>query len=125
MKICFKAILLLSLFLACKSEEEKPIEVDQKGELEMVFDQNKWRVKKGDTYPFRDRMLKDVVYNDTIRSLNQLELTDLLGPPDRINENHLYYTIARKGLGAFTLNEKTMVVKIKEDNSIEWIKIHE
>lgn len=91
----------------------------------MVFDQSKWRMKEGDNYLYRAQMLKDVVYNDTIRSLNQIELTNLLGEPDRTNENHLYYTISRRGLGAFTLNEKTMVVKINVDNSIEWIKIHE
>ena len=91
----------------------------------MVFDHVKWNMKDGDTYIFRAQMLKDVVYNDTIRDLNESELIDLLGQPDRINENHLYYNISRKGLGAFTLNQKTMVVKINGDRSIAWIKIHE
>lgn len=91
----------------------------------MVFDKVKWGMKDGDTYEYRGLMLKDVVYNDTIRDLNESELIDLLGQPDRINENHLYYNISRKGLGAFTLNQKTMVVKIKVDSTIAWIKIHE
>ncbi len=91
----------------------------------MVFDKTKWGQKEGDKYIFRNQMLKDVVYNDTIRTLHKKELIDLLGEPDRINNNHLYYEISRTGIGSWSINEKTMVVKIKADNTtIDWIKIH-
>jgi hypothetical protein len=122
----FKSFLLLSILLACKSEKSDSPKTESKKEAhDIVFDQTKWGMKEGDTYLYRAQMLKDVVYNDTIRNLNQSELTALLGEPDRINENHLYYNISRKGLGAFTLNAKIMVVKINGDHSIAWIKIHE
>ena len=70
-------------------------------------------------------MLNDVLYNDTIRTLTKNKILALLGEPDRTNNNHLYYLISRSGIGEFTLHTKTMVVKIKEDDSIEWIKVHE
>lgn len=126
MNYLFKTLLLLSIFLACKSEKaDTPVTETRNEASEIVFDKVKWAMKDGDAYIYRDQMLKDVAYNDTIRRLNQSELINLLGQPDRINENHLYYTISRKGLGAFTLNQKSMVVKIEVDSTIAWIKIHE
>jgi hypothetical protein len=70
-------------------------------------------------------MVNDVLYNDTIRSLNGEEILGLLGKPDRINEGHLYYKIVETSLGFWTLNQKTLVVKLTADNTIEWIKLHE
>ena len=70
-------------------------------------------------------MLHDVLYNDTIRNLTKAALTDLLGTPDREKEGHLYYDIERKGIGSWTSHLTSMVVKIKNDSLIEWIKIHE
>ncbi len=93
----------------------------------MVFDQEKWRTMAGEDYPYREQMLKDVVYNDTIRSLNRQEILDLLGEPSyyRADTNFLYYTISQKRLGKWPLRTKTMVVKFSERDSIEWIKIAE
>ena len=112
--------------LSCSSNREENAE-DEKNtpDNEMVFDKAKWRAKDGEDYPFRDRMLNDIIYNDTVRSQNKDEILDLLGEPDRINENYLYYMIAQKRLGSWPLRTKTMVIKLSDDNTIEWIKIHE
>lgn len=90
----------------------------------MVFDKSRWNVSEGLDYPFRDRMVNDVVYNDTIRDLSKNEILDLLGEPDRINENYLYYLVDQKRIGNWPLHTKTMVIKLTGD-SIEWIKIHQ
>ena len=68
-------------------------------------------------------MLRDVVYNDTIRRLNREQLLSLLGDPDRENEGHLYYTISEKKLGFLTLSLTSMVVRLRPDGSVEWIRI--
>ena len=108
-------MILLSC-LSCAREEPKK---------ENRFDREKWQLKEGRNYPYRFHMIKDVVYNDTIRSLTREELLKLLGDPDREEKNHLYYMISQERIGSWPLHTRSMVVKLKENDSIEWIKIHE
>ncbi len=121
----FLSVFVIVVFLACS---EKGGENYDKGSVkpssEMVFDKTKWQVKEGKDYPFREKMLNDVVYNDTIRSLNKTQILKLLGNPDRINENYFYYRVAQIRLIVWPLHTTTMVIKFKEDSGIEWIKIH-
>jgi hypothetical protein len=116
MKIRFLIIPLLLTLSACGSEQT---------DAESTFDKTKWSTREGRSYPYRDQMLNDIVYNDTIRSLNKSQVLELLGEPDRSTEGHLYYTVSRKHLGAWTIHSKSMVIKLSPDNAIEWIKIHE
>jgi len=120
-------ILVLSgCFLACQPDKEVNVKKEiKKPAIEMVFDEEKWKTKEGMDYPYRDMMLHDVVYNDTIRTLSEGDIVRLLGEPDSWNNNHFYYYIFRKRIGFFALHTKTMVIKFKEDTTIEWIKIHE
>jgi hypothetical protein len=119
-------ILLLVFSLSCKNDKsEDPNEANEASE--MVFDKAKWTLKEGKNYVFRERMLKDVVYNDTIRSLDKNQVINLLGEPDYYGDDpqYMYYRIVESGLGFFTLKTQTMVIKLKEEDGIEWIKIHE
>ena len=106
---------LIPLFHSCVQEPEK----------ETSFDRSKWLIKEGYEYPYRPEMLKDIVYNDTVRSLSRTELHELLGAPDRSQENHLYYRIDQTRFLGWPMHTQTMVVKINEKDSIDWIKIHE
>ena len=126
MKYTSPLIFILVLFLACKPDKaEEQSNAQASSENDITFDQTKWMLKEDGAYPFREQMFRDVLYNDTIRSLSKSEIIDLLGTPDREQDNHLYYEISRSGLGAVTLHARTMVVKIKSDDAIEWIKVHE
>ena len=111
---------------ACKSDKEENVENQTKNQVgETVFDKEKWKAKDGKDYSYRDKMINDVVYNDTIRTLNKEQLLELLGKPDYIREGHLYYRINEIRIGNWPIKTKTMVIKLVEDRSIEWIKIHE
>jgi hypothetical protein len=126
MRIILSILILSALCLACSNPGDKNFEngaEDQ--ENEMVFDKTKWIRKEGEDYLFRDKMVNRIVHNDTIRTLNKNEILFLLGEPDRINENHLYYTISQKRLGFWPIHTKTMVIKFKTVDAIDWIKIHE
>lgn len=126
-----KNITILILFLlifsfACKTDGVNNVENQKKNqESEILFDKVKWKIKDGKDYTFRDKMLNDIIYNDTIRTLNKDQLLELLGEPDYSREGHLYYRIKETRLGSWTLKTKTMVIKLVNDRSIEWIKIHE
>lgn len=124
MRLKLLITLLLLCSLACKTDKEGQSNIEEyKTEIPVTFDKTKWSVKEGMNYPYRDQMLNDVVYNDTIRSLDKNEILELLGEPDRINDGHLYYMITQKRFGVWPLKTKTMVIKLSED-TIEWIKIH-
>jgi hypothetical protein len=119
-------VLLLLCCFSCHHDGAENVEhSDQEPFTDMVFDEVKWKTRDGADYPYRERMLNDIVHNDTIRGLNKDEITDLLGEPDRSNENYLYYTIAQKRLGLWPLHTKTLVIKFVDYNTIDWIKIHE
>ena len=116
---------LLPFVFACTGHKADHAGTENKDPSgEMLFDQEKWSIKEGADYPYRENMLHDVVYNDTIRTLNSTEILDLLGAPDRRNENYLYYRIVQKRLGLWPVKTKTMVIKLAEDDTVEWIKIH-
>ena len=118
-------ILWLLCCLSCNDNRGSgPGKVAHEAEVNIPFDREKWNMKEDLDYPFRARMLDDVLYNDTIRSLKKEEILELLGEPDRISEGHLYYQITQKRMGSWTLHQKSMVIKFENDSTIEWIKTH-
>ena len=89
------------------------------------FSISKWQTKKGKTYPHRAEMYKDVLYNDTIRKLNEQEILALLGEPDRKQDGYFYYTISKTSVLSWNLHTRTLVIKFADSQTIEWIKVHE
>ena len=106
---------LCVILLGCKSDAPEAI----------AFNQKQWNTKEGKDYVYRPQMLNNVLYNDTIRSLNKEQLVSLLGNPDYTKENFMYYRIKEKRAGLWTLHTTTMVIKFKDEANIEWIKVHE
>ena len=122
-------IFLLFLFISScscnKESEEKSSPKEVSNLTEISFDQAKWKVKKGYSYPYRDRMLNNVIYNDSLRSLKKSAIIKELGEPTRINNEYVYYLIEKNKVLFMTLNSKTLVIKFKEDDTVDWMKIHE
>lgn len=110
-------VILLSLCCSCKDDSSKSAD-------QLAFDIAKWSQKENDLYKYRSQMADEVLYNDTIRSLNRLQLVSLLGTADKEVDNHLYYELDRKKLGFWTLEASFLVVKFKDSITVEWIKIH-
>jgi hypothetical protein len=106
-----------------KSQEQQPIETAPSPDF--PFDKEKWSIKEGHSYPFRERMLNNVIFNDSLRQLKRVDLIDLLGTPSRVNNEYLYYLIEENKLLVMTLNTRTLVIKFKEDDTVEWMKVHE
>ena len=134
-----KRIYLIFLLLGCLScmedeKSEKPNSVSDSSiaseEVEVkrdsVFNKERWLVKTGSNYPYRDGMVQDLMTNQGIRNLKYDEIIEHLGKPDRINEGHLYYRIDQTRLGGvWLLHTKTMVIQLAPDSTVNWIKIHE
>jgi hypothetical protein len=118
-------ILLLSLCcLACNNASEEKIEkTDPVTKSGMAFDKTKWNTKSGTDYPFRNEMLTKLRATDTLRHLKQEEIIALLGLPDRMDKEYLFYKIEQKHIGILPLQTKTLVIKLSEKRNL--IMIHE
>ena len=125
MRINLLLALLLSCTIACQSGSEQASDTAvNESSTATSFDSEKWQLKEGKDYPYRESMTHYVLYDETFRTLKKAEILELLGAPDRENEGHLYYMISQKRLGLWPLSTKTLVIKLTDDFSIEWIKMH-
>ena len=118
-------LLFLMAVFACNSPDGEQSTQQEDSEDTKEFDKDKWKSRDDTGYTYRADMIDDVLYNDTVRSLSRTEVLALFGEPDRINELYFYYTISQKKLGFWPLHSKTMVIKFQDENTIEWIKVHE
>ena len=104
MRLSLFIIPFLFFCFACNTEQKETSDQENTGpKTEITFDKTKWMTMDGKDYPYRDQMLNDIVYNDTVRGLERDEILELLGEPDRSNEGFLYYMIAQKRLGFWPL----------------------
>ncbi len=118
--------LLFVLFItSCSDSKEDQLDNESEVKKEIEFDATKWKVNRGDDYPYRDDMLKDLMNNDSIRQLKRDQLLDLLGEPGRIDSNYFFYRIDQTRMNFITLHAKTLVIHLSEDSTIKWMKIHE
>ena len=113
---------LLPLFflccLGCKNTTKE--------ERHEKFDKTKWEIKNDmDDYPYRDKMLKDLMASYKLPGVKIDSLINLVGPPDRSDSGYLFYRIAQERLGFFPLHTKTLVFKLTKDSTVSWAKIHQ
>ena len=124
MKIRIYIVLLSLCCLACNnSPEDKSKKPEAVLSTDITFDQTKWNTKDGNDYPYRNKMLQDLRNSDTLRHLKKEEVIALLGQPDRMDKNYLFYRIAQKHIGLLPLHTKTLVIKLDKDRNA--IMIHE
>lgn len=114
------------LFTACKNENRS---VTPQSEIyqPIPFDAGKWKLKEGAYYPHRASMYESLLFNDSIRTLKKSQIKELLGEPDKNGNNgeYLYYLISQKRLGRWPIHTRHLVVKFANENTVEWIKLHE
>ena len=129
MKEVFLILAFASIAFGCINDQSESINDnvvrDDTNIEEQTFSREKWVLKEGNTYPYRQELYKSILYSDSIRTLNKDELINAIGETDRINENHYYYLITRNKIGSMPLNQKTLVIKLSDRNEVEWIKLHE
>jgi hypothetical protein len=120
------SILFLFICTSCSdADNTRPFKAGDDNEEKIKFEKTQWQVKDFEDYPFRNAMLDDLIDSRIIKPLNKDQILELLGQPDRINENYLYYRVAQTRLGAWPLHTKTLVIKIPEDGSENLVMIHE
>jgi len=117
MQISNLLVIFLLCFISCSSDKQE--------QQEEKFDKTKWATKEDKIYPYRDRMLKDLVYNQKLKGLKRDEVLNLLGQPTRIDSNYLFYIVSQSFIGDLVpLHTKSLVIKLIND-TVEWRKIKE
>jgi len=116
-----KTFLIFLSFITCISCRHKNKEATNPE----PFDKTKWQTVKAGAYPYRDKMLHNLLYTDTIRRLKRDSIVSLLGQPTRADTNFLFYRVQQQTYGLLTMHTKTLVIKFEKDSSVAWIKVHE
>ena len=110
-------LFFLLCFLACKNKQDNSA---------WKFDKVKWAVKKNNQYPYRDKMLKDLIDNYELHGLKKEEVLNMLGQPNRTDNGYLFYTVDQEVFAnILPLHTKTLVIKLTRDSTVEWRKIHQ
>ena len=108
-------LIIFLTFISCQKEV-----ID-----EIYFEASKWQVKIDKDYPFRNRMLSNLIESDTLKKSEKNSIIKLLGEPERVNENHWYYLVSQERLGFWPLHSSFLVIKFSDNNKVDWVKIHE
>lgn len=120
------AAVLLTLLLSCNSEAGQQYNRGvQTSDSVMVFEPEQWKFRAGPDYPYRKRMLQDLMQWQEFRDMNREQILGLLGEPDRADGQYLFYRITQERFGFWPIHTTTMVILLAEESGVEWIKIHE
>lgn len=121
----WKWLLPLLLFLLfCIAITNSILNVrNRETELGIPFDKTKWETKQNSDYPFRNKIVKELMNNDTLKRLKKEQIINMLGQPDREDNGYLFYTIAQERLGFFPLHTKTLVIKLSDSTNA--VMIHQ
>ncbi len=115
----WKWVLPLSLFLLlCVVIVNSMLNVSyRETEKGMSFDKAKWETKKNSDYPYRNKIVKELMSSDTLKQLKKEEIINMLGKPDREDNSYLFYNIAQERLGFLPLHTKTLVIKLSDSTN--------
>lgn len=112
-------LILMNLLGSCKSNDSKTPK-----EPEVVrFDKIKWHQKDDQGYTYRDKMANDLITRRTLDGLKRDDVTNLLGDPDRNEQNYLFYELREEKAYGFMLNKKVMLVYIGADSVVENVSV--
>ena len=126
-------LLLFIACSACKSEKHTDIAPlqsiqearDNISTTTLPFDKSLWLEKNEDRYTHRVNMYKPLVFDGQLKGLSKDSIYTMLGEPDRVDNGHLFYLISQRRAGLIILHTTTMVIKLNDQESVDWVKIHE
>jgi hypothetical protein len=114
-------LLLLLCCFACGNKSKKPSVTAQE-----KFDKGKWQIRKDNEYVYRNGMLNDLITNHLVKGIKTDSVFNMLGEPTRTDSGYLFYTILQPHLiNLIPLSNKSLVIKLTRDSTVEWRKIHQ
>lgn len=95
---------------------------------QMPFDSEKWQ-EEADVklYPYRERMLEDIINNKRLAGLSRQDITALLGEPENYsdtNENELWYVVDLEyGMDIDPIHIKHLVLTLDADSIVQKVEV--
>jgi hypothetical protein len=120
MKIVLFPIVVMLAMVACGRPGEGKIS----GE-DIPFDTIMWDTRKGDDYPYRKYMLKDITANYDWKGQPREAVRALLGPPDSGDSNVYVYRIELKRLNLLPLRLRALVFRMDSTGHVKAVRIYE
>ena len=112
----------MMVLLSCQTSKNEKSEAA--AETEVAFDRELWLTRDGTNFPHRESMYKSLFENDTLKKLKKDQVLQMLGEPTRIDNLHLFYRITEDRVGMMIMRTKTLVIKLREDDSVEKVMVH-
>jgi hypothetical protein len=107
-------LILMTLLTSCKCNTSS---IPKEPKV-ISFDKIKWKQKDDQGYTYRDEMVNDLIKNRTLEGLKKADVINLLGNPDKIDQNVLTYEILEQKSYGFQFNKKIMVLYIEKDSTV-------
>ena len=118
MNIKYLLPFIMLWFVACNQQKQEA--------KQEKFDKSKWAIQEGNTYPYRDAMLNNLIADKRLTGTKRNNILNMLGEPTRIDTNYIFYRIKQTKLGLMlTLHTKTLVLEFATDSTVRTSKIHE
>src|SRR6187399_801350 len=99
MKLLISELLFLLCCMSCNLNDKRPAQPGTVTNTSIEFDKTKWMTGSDYYYPYRDKMLKDLMGNGKLKGLKKDKVLDLLGEPTRRDSNYLFYRVVQKSIG--------------------------
>jgi hypothetical protein len=91
----------------------------------IAFDTKLWREKEDEDYPYRKKMLDDLVGSQLLKGLTTDKVTELLGRPLRTDKNYIFYRVDQTRMFGYPLHTTSLVLKLGADSTVNAVLIHE
>lgn len=107
-------VLCMNLLLSCQ------------GCMDMRFEQQRWQLREDIEYPYRNRMLSDLIGNYRLKGCKHDELIQRLGMPDFSESNSITYKIVEDyGTDIDPVYTKNLVLDFNRDSIVTGIRVEE
>lgn len=111
-------ILILLTFLSCRRDAE----IAALGKME--FNTKQWAEGTDGVYPYREKMVDDLLKRYDWEGMPRTEVEALLGKPQSGDSLNYVYMMYQKKIGFFRAFTHALVVKFREDGVVKKVVIY-
>ncbi len=92
-----------------------------------TFDSEKWKIEEDlRTYPFREKMVDDIIQNKKFIGLNFSQILDSLGQPTLLENMQIFYLVKTDyGTDIDPVYSRDLVLTINKDSVVTGVSIKE
>lgn len=112
------AMLIMIAFISCRRDAE----IAALGKME--FNSEQWKEGSDGVYPYREKMVDDLLKRYDWEGMPRAEVEALLGKPGSGDSLNYVYMMYQKKIGFFRAFTHALVVKFREDGVVKKVVIY-